>query len=891
MNTTNNVYRFPFWGKTDKKVGGEHSHLLQHLLAVGANCHAILLQPAIARVTAETGRCDTGRLLPLLIWVAMLHDIGKLMRQFQSKCPWVFTGIGLPTPIQNFESFAHGDQGFLSLVDRDEKSVGPKLMEFYDWSDGQYGLVLSLWRGACSHHGHHVRQHEESRREPKLVATAVDVAKYLHDLVEHTVGTIFVPEIKYEKALTQNFSGYVAIADWLGSDTASHPFISIPDFEQNYLDLDAAAALYSRYLNQAQERLEDLKFSASANLDHLEQAVFPGVDTATVHLHPMQQAVLDAAKYHGAGLYIIEDAMGSGKTEAALLASHTLLQLGLGQGIVFALPSQGSADQTFTRVSSFSKTLFGIEPNLAHANAKFARERLRPSGQEQSGDQSSEHLSEWITSNNKRSFLAPVCAATVDQIMLAAMDCRHGFVRAASISRHVVIIDEVHAYDSYMGTVLNEVLKMLGASRTPVILLSATLPNRTRKEYLEAYRKGVAPGTVYQDYQAPHAYPLLTVCPAQSSPFSTPIAAATKARQVAVSLRGEDEIYQRLLSCAAEGCAAIICNSVKSALKRYKHLQDITAGTGIEVILLHARFRMLDRANRAKSILDVSNKRSTPEQRRQRIVVATQVIEQSLDLDFDYLASEIAPIDLLLQRIGRLFRHAREFRPAGFETPQFDVLDARNEGAPWDRATEMIYNQPSIMEATHDWLKAHDAINLPSEIADVVNSVYEQQVTTEQEHARRMKASGVAIDFLTVCGEDIVEGIAQSSDTRGSDGSTKFLLVRLDEDGNMLDLLDGTSINVLDSARPDVISLGFLEWADQRLINLRTAEGKGRPQEGDHMMAQALRGKWDEIVLGHNKYHRFFIVECSDPRPGKLDVVRVSRDYEYGELFGFRKIG
>jgi CRISPR-associated endonuclease/helicase Cas3 len=919
--TTNPSFVFPYWGKTDKKRDGMHSHLLAHILPVGAVAQVLLSQPSVARVIGHAANMpgDGNRVLPLLVWVAMLHDLGKLLPEFQEKCDWVLRSIGLPCGPARTSSFSHGDQGYHQLAHRDGRGMNSAMTTECGWRPAQTSMFGDLLIGACAHHGHHVSVGCDgfSERDTKRhLQKAILLAGYTKRIVEDMLGPIFVPEVGSNKALVQVFSGVVALADWIGSDETTFQFVDITTFETIHMKDDHAIDLfYISCLARASQRVAEIGLDAVAAPGfNLLEATF-GRDLSIDDLRPMQRAILETAKRDDVAMVIVEDSMGAGKTEAALLFAGESIRNGRAQGLVFSLPSRASADQTFSRLNTFSNTLFGTEPNLSHGSAAFSRDRLLAiqgvKNEQSTGNESAEHLSHWITSSSKRAFLAPVCAATVDQIMLAAMDCKHGFVRAACITRHVVVIDEVHAYDEYMGSILNSLLYLLGACGTPVALLSATLPKATRLRYLNAYRQGMGMSSIeLAELGAPAVYPLLTTLshhgeidfptlpPATEISFAmSPEQAAVltyarKPRNIAINLRSEQEVMGRLVEAAKEGCAAIICNTVASAIARYETLCKRVEGSGIQVHLLHSRFRLRDRQTIGEKILWICGKSSTPESRRGHIVVATQVIEQSLDLDFDYMASELGPIDLLLQRLGRLFRHYRPQRPSTFQTPIFDILDpvSGESEAGWMRGTRMVYDNQSILDGTTAWLRQHDSVELPGGINDAVSAVYDRFAQNTAGHNKEVKGKGRAIDFSLTSGENIVRNTDKSSDTRGSDDSDPFLFVRVDVEGEPLDLLTGLPIPWISNDDGE-ISMAFLAYANESLVSLRVTVGEKKKQKknppGDDMARLGEKSRLNRILSEHTKYSPFTIVECSEKRQGELDVISIGMGHTYGKYTGF----
>ena len=375
------------------------------------------------------------------------------------------------------------------------------------------------------------------------------------------------------------------------------------------------------------------------------------------------------------GMTIIEAPTGSGKTEAALAQAWRLVAEGLADAIVFALPTQATANAMLGRLEQLGDKLFSDNPNLllAHGNARFNKAftalKLRGCGDED--EDGWVQCSTWLAESRKRVFLGQIGVCTIDQVLISVLPVKHRFVRGFGVGRSVLIIDEVHAYDAYMYGLLEEVLSQQRLSGGSAILLSATLP-AVQKEKLGA----AWGGEVAEDVRAKD-YPLLSWFGEQAFPplvlerheEPQPVTVGIETLRLA-EMEPDRALLDRLIAAAEVGAqVAVICNLVNDAQRLAAQLRDRTS---IPVDLFHARYRFKDRQAKESEVIG----RFGPEGRRGsgRILVATQVVEQSLDLDFDWLVTQLCPVDLLFQRMGRLHRHRRDQRPLGFESPLCTVL-------------------------------------------------------------------------------------------------------------------------------------------------------------------------------------------------------------------------
>jgi len=296
-------------------------------------------------------------------------------------------------------------------------------------------------------------------------------------------------------------------------------------------------------------------------------------------------------------------------------------------------------------------------------------------------------------------------------------------------------VDEVHSYDPYMNEILVRLLEWCGTLRVPVILLSATLPASRRQLLVRAYSGAPLVNTGNRDGECP--YPLITLA-RRGHGAPELVVPQTSASRPDVELRMHQGLLENpgptadLVVDAASngGCICVIANTVGSAQKLYRELLNRVDRNECELVLFHARFPAWRRAEIEKRVLDLFDKRSTlrpgDEERTIRpnraILVATQVIEQSLDVDFDEMFTEIAPIDLMLQRIGRMHRHVRPLRPTG-PIPRLHVLLPDSPGNGFGR-TSVVYH-PFILLKTLGVLSKMDRILLPADIRRLVELVYD----------------------------------------------------------------------------------------------------------------------------------------------------------------------
>jgi CRISPR-associated endonuclease/helicase Cas3 len=329
----------------------------------------------------------------------------------------------------------------------------------------------------------------------------------------------------------------------------------------------------------------------------------------------------------------------------------------------------------------------------------------------------------WFAANKKHGLLAPYGVGTIDQALLAVLQTKHVFVRLFGLAGKCVVLDEVHAYDAYMTTLMERLLRWLAALGCPVVLLSATLPRDKRLKLLRAYAGDdvTEPGDV--------AYPRVTsVTVGGTAKVRHVEPDPARARTVHLGWLDEGTLADRLRETLKDGgCAAVIRNTVGLAQATYLCLRDALESHGIVVELFHARFPFGRRMEIENAVLERFGKDGELAGRDKRVLVATQVVEQSLDLDFDVMVSDVAPVDLVLQRAGRLHRHDRGRRPEGVAEPRLWLIDTtRNEGPPEFGPSGYVYAR-FVLLRSYIALKAVEAIRLPDDLERFVEQVYGQE--------------------------------------------------------------------------------------------------------------------------------------------------------------------
>jgi CRISPR-associated endonuclease/helicase Cas3 len=691
------------WGKT----GGDGAWhpALAHILDVGAV--AEILTRHFAKRLAELLNLDQDMAARLAAFLIASHDIGKLFAGFQQKAI-PFEGWTLPpglprVPEAKSVGFDHGLESVIAL----DRWLSSKL----GGDRKARALARVLARCVGAHHGSfHCEAEVNCYRTDLDYATARRTGwASAQDTALDWLWRIFVGEQEVPFATPRNVStlamwlaGLTTWSDWLGSNALAFP-LTCGSFSPE--------AYPSAARDQASRLVDALRVLEGSPLARV--GTFEGMFGFAPR--PLQEVVagLDLSR---PGLLIVEAPMGEGKTEAAIYAAAGF-QSPNSQGISVHLPTQATSNAMHRRMVRALRRLDPDHPRVALAHsaaALFPHSRPNTPGEKPNA--------EGFFVPRKRALLATHAVSTVDQLEMGGMRVKHGFVRLMGLANKPIVVDEAHAYDEYMSAIIRRTLRWLGEMQVPVVILSATLPSRVRARLVAAYTGRPCP-------ELPTAYPLVTLA-RPGEPIET-ICPAPSGRSLEVSLelrvvgeRAVDMGVARALleGIAQGGCAAWIVNTVGEAQEAYRLVREL-AGDDTEVLLFTSRFRMADRRRLERGVL----RRFGPDGKRphRSILIATQVVEQSLDLDFDLMVSHVAPIDLILQRLGRMHRHDR-LRPLGLGNPRLILTcpEERGEETRWG-PTRYVYDT-TVLRLTLAALRERTSIAIPVDIRELVETVYSQ---------------------------------------------------------------------------------------------------------------------------------------------------------------------
>ena len=687
------AHYYCYWGKAEKE-GSQYRLLPYHCLDVAAVTAAWWdSSPAIRRAFRQESSLSEEQLRAWVLFFVALHDYGKFDVRFQRRVESVwqllYPNAGsyqnrLPS-VQECKAYYHGEGG-LSWFRKDFSELSGNVASSDICWDQLDEVVTSretweLWKpwieAVTGHHGFmkdadYVQGTYASLTSDKRLAETDRMAR--SEWISALETLFLVPAglslSDSPPACPAIFlAGFCSVADWLGSrcdDDNFHFFQEQPDLREYF---------ENRCIKEAPRVL---KLAGVIGHPHAYNGVAALLDPQN---EPRSLQTLVDKLPLKAGLILAEAPTGSGKTETALAYAWRLVAAGLVDSIVFALPTQATANAMLGRLQHIAPKLFNKTPNLllAHGTARFnssftAMKHIANDGYEEDG---LAQCSQWLAESRKRVFLGQIGVCTIDQVLISVLPVKHRFVRGFGVGRSVLIVDEVHAYDAYMYGLLEEVLRQQKASGGSAILLSATLPERQRQQLCHAW------GITLEQQGEETSYPLITwtdgddLQPYELDSNQLPNEIAVKVEPIRIDGMMPDEtLLSRIVMAADAGAqVAIVCNLVDVAQRLASTLRCMTS---LPVDLFHARYCYVHRQRKEKRVI----MRFGPKGKRKtgRILVATQVVEQSLDVDFDWLITQLCPVDLLFQRMGRLHRHNRNGkRPPGFEKPLCTVLMPEDE--------------------------------------------------------------------------------------------------------------------------------------------------------------------------------------------------------------------
>lgn len=717
-----------FWAKTtrDNRPG---ISVLEHLLNVGyvAECIARSLPELLMRFHIDASTIAV---------LAALHDLGKISPGFQCKCnEWLEHNNLVDIAARwNWKIAMESDHGRVSHA---------ALQKYFQENGVDETTAAYLSAVLGGHHGRLNPPDERGFRPQKAITeshSGIDwdlERKQVADSVVSEFGvTLTGLQIDDSSPTLWWVGGLTSVADWIGSDETYFPpegGMSVQKARENAKKcLEEIGFLHPRIREGLS--FHDLFHDSSRPNDQFIQ-------------NKMQSAALE--NITNRGVYVIEAPMGMGKTEAALGAAYRLLVAGKASGIYFALPTQATSNRMHLRMAEFVRRITSdtVESKVIHSNTWLYDKKtaLSPTRTISGDEEGAEVGRDWYSSA-KKALLAPFGVGTVDQALLGVVAAKHFFVRQFALAGKVVILDEIHSYDLYTGTLIDRLIETLEKLGCTVIILSATLS--------QARRRSIVPTSkTFRRAPAKEPYPLITGrrngVVLKPVPITPP-----KPRTIAVAFKSHSDALSIAVKAAKKGaCVGWVCDTVESAQQTYFRLIK-ECDSSFFIGLLHSRFPFWRREQLEDEWMNRLGKESST--RCASILVSTQVVEQSVDLDFDLLITELAPTDMLLQRMGRLWRHDRGKRPV--PKPQFFIVEEPKTLQEFRMAKKeeikrifgdkaLVYDSYVLLRSLEEWKKLKK-LKIPTDVRKIIERTYEVRKKEPKEWQQlKQEAEGEKIAY------------------------------------------------------------------------------------------------------------------------------------------------
>ncbi len=698
------------------------------------------------------------------VFVALiaLHDIGKFAEAFQCKVPdaWPTSVLG---PIRNDAGPHHTQTAFDLREKLDFQTLFAPALDTSSW----IFEFDALWAPVAGHHGRPVDSGGNTVTISGIRKAGISAALEFAQAAAKLFGPfelIGKPDRAKLAALSWSLAGLTNLADWIGSNREFFCYCAPTlDFE-TYWD-------YAR--KQAVKAISAAGISpVAATSDCSSLKLFPAITAPS----PLQNQLSSMALPDGPLLAIVEDVTGSGKTEAALLLAARFIGADRAAGLFFALPTMATANAMFDRLGDGYRRMFAetAQPSLVLAHGRrglhagfqasilaHGTTAVSETDGEAQGDASSAVCATWIADDRRRAFLAHVGVGTIDQAFLGALPVKHQALRLWGLADRVLIVDEAHAYDAYMGRELERLLEFHAALGGSAIILSATLPAQQREALARAFAKGLG---AKPKIEAVSNYPLVTTVSADSVTATPVETREDRYRNLAVRAVGSiDAALAHVSEMASRGAAvAWIRNSVDDAIEAAGALQAMA----LSPVLLHARFAMGDRLDIEKHVRETLGRNSDTTKRQGFVLVGTQILEQSLDYDVDAMITDLAPVDLIIQRAGRLWRHTdRKGRPVDAPellvfAPDWQIVEDQNWYAQVSKRAAAVYGHHGLVWRSAKTLSETGCIETPGGVRALIESVYGPDTLDDvPEPLRRAsnKATGREFAAFSIAGANLLK--------------------------------------------------------------------------------------------------------------------------------------
>lgn len=751
-----------FWAKTQP-----YQSIVTHGSVSGTVCKYLMkmyLSPGSRQLAAELLGLTEDDLTDFMAYLVSLHDIGKLEYHFQCKDPEMkvkLKNLGIGRQYFGKEAVRHEKTG-AAVLRRLWRTQGQKAGARYLFSDmvgahhqkngGQGAADENVF--FCN-----AQQELECYMAKRFFGTEKITLPKKPDMTRGVVESILL--------------GIMILSDWISSG------IQFADAEE-WIESENSE---TEIIRRTKEFLEESGLGpAIINWGNRFTDVWPWIPADGMRLLQKQVEELCGGEQRHQ-LILIEAPMGEGKTEAGMYCAVQMLRQWNKDGFYVALPTAATSNQMASRMQSWFDTCkIPDRVRLLHGMAWMVDTHTWE-GKADSEDQN--EITQWLAPL-RRGLLGQFSVGTIDQAMLSVTKTRYGVLRLLGLSNKVLVIDEIHSYDVYMGEFIQLLLQWCKAMEIPVVMLSATLPPKLKAKLLAPYTQ----------QPLSDAYPLLTAVCEDGGVEEITIDKTVKNMEVSVELlpilNDPERIAQKAADIAGNGgCICVLMNTVKQAQKVYSELETCFDG---DLLLFHAQFPAYRRQEIEMECIRKfgKNKKDRP---KRAILVSTQVVEQSLDVDFDAMLTAVAPIDLVLQRMGRIFRHEDTLRPEHLQKPSQYILTPEGD----DYVVDGYVYPEVLLRQTVQILKSRDAVKIPEDLAPLVADGYDERKVPLGDFEKWMEhmigeqvEAGQSRKYLIGTPDKTYSALVESDQLFDDDGENRYLTVqtRLGEPSVRIALLE-----------------------------------------------------------------------------------------------------
>ena len=673
-------------------INGIYCHgkpLWEHLFETGLFAKILLTESAYHRAVdtlhGMANNISGEQLVDSICYLVAIHDIGKISPYFQAKMGADDCVLFGATQIPDTQ-FRHEKYSQYLLKTR--------LLPRYGLNRRTKNVLADIIGDHHQCKPDNSGDHFPADTNEALLEQAIDgLENHIFDIFPFTPFSILPGR---ENAFCQIVSGIVRLSDWSVSSFA-HELTSDGKSDEEYARC---------VINRCKKYISDGGLSTWEPESHYNYAdLFDAFSSSAVTLRPLQEKMIDVIDKHPlAECIVIESEPGSGKTEAGLYAAMNLMKSKNLQGLYFALPTGATAEAMLPRLQALKEKTGAWDDTDLRLLTSLAWMRYSSDDADAKRD--------WTKSGPRKLFSKLACG-TVDQLMAAGEKLKAGDMRLLALSNKAIIIDEFHAYDAYMLDILLVILRWAKELYIPVIILSATLRQESLRKICGIYSKNV-PNTLSS------AYPLITV--ADNDRISQYECASTFHKTYPISTVHQDELVGEILSSvSAGGNTVYIANTVRRALDMYNKLMALKPAD-VELHIYTASTTPENKEKMGSDIVYRYGKQGKADEKRPQksILIATQIMEMSMDVDFDTMFSDLAPADSILQRIGRMRRHddAGTIRETGFKSIFYLVLPDRSRSG-W----ALPYSE-AVLTATENALSKMSQISVPEDTRPLIEQTY-----------------------------------------------------------------------------------------------------------------------------------------------------------------------